>query len=38
MRTLLVAVITLFVLSGCGYKGDLYMPDEKPGSKKEKKY
>ncbi|WP_081436367.1 LPS translocon maturation chaperone LptM [Magnetococcus marinus] len=37
MRRWLIAVITLVVLYGCGYKGDLYLPDESSTSKKEQK-
>jgi predicted small lipoprotein YifL len=31
MRTLLATLAAAGVLAGCGLKGPLYLPDEKPG-------
>jgi predicted small lipoprotein YifL len=34
MRALLPLIILASLLAGCGYKGPLYLPKDKPGAQK----
>lgn len=34
MRPILFLLVLILSLAGCGYKGPLYLPDQKPAAKK----
>lgn len=34
MRALLPLIVLVAMLAGCGYKGPLYLPKDKPGAQK----
>ncbi|MGE0557090.1 MAG: lipoprotein [Burkholderiales bacterium] len=34
MRPIPLLLILILSVAGCGYKGPLYLPDQKPGAKK----
>ncbi|MGA0034280.1 MAG: LPS translocon maturation chaperone LptM [Burkholderiales bacterium] len=35
MRPILLLLVLILSVAGCGYKGPLYLPDQKPGAKKQ---